>query len=52
VNILDAFELAREIRSGAPLPARFDFNGDGVVDRTDADTVAAEAVRLERNGRL
>ena len=52
VNILDAFELARELRSGAPLPARFDFNGDGIVNRADADAVAAEAVRLERSGRL
>ncbi|HVQ65314.1 MAG TPA: dockerin type I domain-containing protein [Terriglobia bacterium] len=52
VNILDAFELARELRSGATLPARFDFNGDGIVNRADADVVAAEAVRLERSGRL
>jgi len=52
VNILDAFQLARELRSGAPLPSRFDFNGDGIVNRADADAVAAEAVRLKRSGRL
>lgn len=48
VNILDAFQLARELRSGAPLPPAFDFNGDGIVNRADADAVAADAVRLER----
>jgi hypothetical protein len=52
VNILDAFQLARELRSGVPLPSRFDFNGDGVVNRADADAVAADAVRLESRGRL
>ena len=52
VNILDAFQLARELRSGTPLPSRFDFNGDGIVNRADADAVASQAVRLERNGRL
>jgi hypothetical protein len=52
VNILDAFQLARELRSGVPLPSRFDFNGDGIVNRGDADAVAAKAVRLERSGGL
>jgi hypothetical protein len=52
VNILDAFHLARELQSGAPLPSSFDFNGDGIVNRADADAVAAEAVRLERSRRL
>ena len=52
VNILDAFQLARELRSGTPLPSRFDFNGDGIVNRADADAVASQAVRLERNARL
>jgi hypothetical protein len=52
VNILDAFQLARELRSGSPLPSRFDFNGDGIVNRADVDAVAAQAVRLERSGRL
>jgi hypothetical protein len=52
VNILDAFQLARELRSGSPLPTRFDFNGDGIVSRADVDAVAAQAVRLERGSRL
>lgn len=52
VNILDAFQLARELRAGAALPPAFDFNGDGVVNQADADAVAAEAVRLKRSSRL
>jgi len=49
VNILDAFQLARELRSGAPLPSSLDFNGDGIVNRADADAIATESVRLERS---
>jgi hypothetical protein len=55
VNILDAFQLARELRAGTPLPTSFDFNSDGIVNRADVDAVAAESVRLdrlERSGRL
>src|SRR6516165_6854498 len=37
VDILDAFQLAREIQSGAK-PA-LDLNGDGVVDQRDADLI-------------
>jgi|SRR5687767_1828560 len=48
VDILDAFALARRIQQGDT--AGFDFNNDGVVDRADVDTVAAQAVRL-RKGR-
>jgi hypothetical protein len=48
VDILDAFALARRIQEGDT--AGFDFNNDGVVDRADVDTVAAQAVRL-RKGR-
>jgi hypothetical protein len=50
VNILDAFQLAREIRSGTELPRALDVNGDGVVDQADAEAVAAEAVSLEKKG--
>ena len=50
VDILDAFQLAREIQSGAALPTALDFNGDGVVDRSDADVIASEAVSLEKKG--
>jgi hypothetical protein len=49
VNILDAFQLARELRSGTPLPSSLDFNGDGIVNRADADAIATESVLLERN---
>ena len=52
VNILDAFQLARELRSGTQLPASFDFNGDGIVNGTDVDLIAAMAVRVERSSRL
>ena len=49
VDILDAFQLARELESGAKPAA--DLNGDGVVDQRDADLIAARAVRLEKGGR-
>jgi Dockerin type I domain len=49
VDILDAFQLARELQSGAKSTA--DLNGDGVVDQRDADLIAARAVRLEKGGR-
>jgi hypothetical protein len=47
VDILDAFQLARETQAGAPSPAR-DLNGDGVVDRRDAEFIATCAVSLEK----
>ena len=45
VDILDAFQLARDSRSGS------DLNGDGVVDGRDADMIAAKAVRLDKGGK-
>jgi hypothetical protein len=48
VDILDAFALARRIQEGNA--SGFDFTNDGVVDRSDVDAVAAQAVRL-RKGR-
>jgi hypothetical protein len=48
VNILDAFTLARHIASKRPDEARWDMNGDGLVDRRDVDTVAFAAVRLRK----
>lgn len=45
VDILDAFQLAREIELG-DAPRGRDFNGDGRVDRGDVDHVAHLAVRL------
>jgi hypothetical protein len=51
VDILDAFQLARQLQSGdRPVPGS-DFNGDGLVDHRDADTIAAQAVKLEKGGR-
>lgn len=51
VDILDAFQLARQLQSGAQPGAHFDLNGDGVVDQRDAEAIATEAVKLEKGGR-
>jgi len=48
VDILDAFTLARHIEAGRPADRMWDFNGDGLVDRRDVDTVALAAVRLSK----
>lgn len=51
VDILDAFQLARQLDSGAkPLP-NYDVTGDGVVDRRDVEFIAARAVKLEKGRR-
>ena len=51
VDILDAFQLARQLNSGAkPLP-NYDVTGDGVVDRRDIEFIAAQAVKLEKGRR-
>ena len=46
VDILDAFVLAKHVEAGRKPVARWDFNGDGRVDRADVDTVAMAAVKL------
>ena len=51
VDILDAFQLAREVRSGTELSANLDLNHDGVVDGHDAEFIASNAVKLEKGGR-
>jgi hypothetical protein len=51
VDILDAFALAREIKTRATLTASDDVNGDGVVDEKDVEIIAARAVKLERDNR-
>ncbi len=51
VDILDAFALARQLKSGTPAPPQFDVNGDGKVDEKDVATLAARAVSLEKGGR-
>jgi len=48
VDILDAFTLARHIEARRPTEAMWDFNGDGLIDRRDVDTVALAAVRLNK----
>ena len=44
VDILDAFAMARQIRSGQDM--RYDINRDGRFDKLDVDIVAREAVKL------
>lgn len=44
VDILDAFAMARQIRSGQDM--RYDINRDGRFDKLDIDIVAREAVKL------
>ena len=50
VDILDAFQLARELRDGKAQIGD-DFNGDGKVDAADVDLLAKRAVSLEKGGR-
>ena len=47
VDILDAFKLARHIESAEVREAKWDINGDELVDRADVDVVAFAAVRLD-----
>ena len=49
VDILDAFQLARETQSSAKPEA--DLNSDGIVDRRDAELIASHAVKLEKGGK-
>ncbi|MGB2864749.1 MAG: dockerin type I domain-containing protein [Sedimentisphaerales bacterium] len=48
VDILDAFKLARHIESAGNTETKWDFNGDGLIDRNDVDVVANAAVRLDK----
>lgn len=48
VDILDAFQLARHIKSTDHPNMKWDINGDGFVDRQDVDSVAFAAVRLDK----
>jgi hypothetical protein len=50
VDILDAFALARQLKSGAPSGPGTDINGDGVVDQRDVEVLATRAVRLDKGG--
>jgi len=51
VDILDAFQLARETQSSAKPNAASDLNNDGLVDRHDAELIATHAVKLEKGGK-
>jgi hypothetical protein len=48
VDILDAFKLAKHIETAGPAETEWDFNGDGLIDRSDVDVVALAAVRLDK----
>jgi hypothetical protein len=48
VDILDAFKLARHIKSADRPDIKWDINGDGLVNRSDVDSVAFAAVRLDK----
>jgi hypothetical protein len=50
IDILDAFALARQLKSGTKPNATMDVNGDGVVDERDVTALAAQAVKLEKGG--
>jgi hypothetical protein len=52
VDILDAFVLARQVESGQIANHALDLNGDGVVDRSDADLIAVRAVSLDQRKHL
>jgi hypothetical protein len=51
VDILDAFQLARELHSGSPPSPSHDVNGDGLVNQLDVERIAAHAVKLPKGGR-
>ena len=51
VDILDAFQLARQMEANGPALLKddlrpFDRNGDGIIDETDVRLIATEAVKL------
>jgi len=50
VDILDAFQLARDIKAGRARKATEDFNGDGRVDAADVQILARRAVSLGKGG--
>ncbi len=46
VDILDAFALARRLEQPESVPAAWDFNNDGTIDRGDVDWIARVSVKL------
>ena len=51
VDILDAFQLARETQSNTKPTTTADLNKDGLVDRRDVEIIATHAVKLEKGGK-
>jgi len=51
VDILDAFALARELKTGVHAGPGRDINGDGIIDERDVAALAARAVSLVKGGR-
>lgn len=51
VDVLDAFQLACELRQGKAPSKTMDLNGDGKVDEADVRIIAKRAVSLEKGGR-
>jgi dockerin type I repeat protein len=47
IDILDAFWLARHLRTGASLEPGWDMNRDGRVNEQDVDWLARRAVKLD-----
>jgi Dockerin type I domain len=48
VDILDAFQLARELKSGKA--QNLDLNADGHTDASDVEVIARRSVNLEKGG--
>jgi hypothetical protein len=46
VTILDAFSLARQLKSGKTPDKSWDVNHDGKIDQADVDALAQRAVSL------
>lgn len=46
LTILDAFSLARQLKSGGRIDKSWDVNGDGSIDEKDVDALAARAVSM------
>jgi hypothetical protein len=51
MDILDAFTLARQLKSGPVHEPRWDVNHDGIVDERDVRAIAIEVVRVDKGGR-
>lgn len=47
-DILDAFQVARAITHHESLKKEWDMNGDGMVNQTDVDLMAQQAVSLKQ----